>query len=174
MHSQQSRRERTLRALTAAVLATTCAAGAGAALAHAAGAATTGHPTTTKHPTTTTRRKGSAPPRRVIGVTDRLVLSYAVDPTSVTPGQTVTFTVTVREAAPRGAVGYHLQFGDGSVSQNSPAKSCRAAPGPGKQQTWTLHHDYSNTGVYHATVLAQASCSGLHITHTINVTVSNG
>jgi hypothetical protein len=155
-----------------------CAAGAASAVAHAAPptpttrSSTPGHPATGPH--TTAGHKPSTPSHRVPGVADRLVLTFAVDPTAATPGQMVTFTVTLRETAPRGALGYALQFGDGSGSQSVPKPSCRADPGPPKQQTWTLHHRYRSPGVYRASVLGHASCSTLHIAQTIAVAVANG
>jgi len=82
----------------------------------------------------------------------------------------VQFTVKARESQAPGALGYQLDYGDGTSDRNVVAQFCRAEPAPADEETWQLSHRYSSAGRYTATVTVSANCTSDRATTTLNLT----
>jgi hypothetical protein len=87
------------------------------------------------------------------------------------PRGAVGFTVTLRTGPAAGALGYRLDFGDGTSRQNAVPQFCLARPRSPEQQTSQLVHRYARAGTYRASLHGRVNCSSIRATATLAVVV---
>ena len=67
-------------------------------------------------------------------------------------------TVTVSDAAARGALFYDISFGDGTSAAAFAPQYCRPLP-RAAHQTWHLEHRYTTAGAFRLEVKVSAVCT---------------
>jgi len=101
-----------------------------------------------------------------------LVLTLTVKPRTASVGTTVQFKIYFSAAHAHGALGYVLQYGDGTTSANPIPLFCLAGPGRPAHATWDLAHRYARPGNFKVVASGYANCGPGRLTTTVHVLVS--
>jgi hypothetical protein len=120
---------------------------------------------------------GSAPGpigrRPGITATDgRLSITLSITPVRAVPGAAVEFNLSVAARAAKGALGYVVRFGDGSISTIPIPMYCLAGPGRPEHQAWRLSHRYTRAGTYDVSATGFANCGSGRATVTASVVIT--
>jgi hypothetical protein len=109
---------------------------------------------------------GTPRPVRAVGENDglRVAVTAAGSGTSAT----IHFTVSATDTHARGALGYHVSFGDGTGTSNAVPQFCRAGRGVPGHDLWHFAHHYAR-GVYHVTVTVRSNCTEVAATARMTV-----
>ena len=88
-----------------------------------------------------------------------LRISLKVSPERVAPGAVVAIRLRLDASHAVGALGYQLNFGDGTIRANPIPMYCLAGAGVAAHETWRFDHRYGKVGVYHVSVTGFVNCS---------------
>ncbi len=111
-----------------------------------------------RDPALAARPTGRATNSTLISATG-LRIRLEVSPERVSPGGVVTFSVRVAARYAIGALGYRLNFGDGTSRANVIPLFCRAGPGVSALASWRFEHRYVKAGVYRVEVTGYVNCT---------------
>jgi len=99
-----------------------------------------------------------------------LSVTLTVKPWRAERGAAVQFNLSVSDSHATGALGYLLEFGDGSSAAPALPMYCLAAGRPA-HQTWQLSHRYLKAGHYKVMASGFANCGSGRATATVNIDV---
>ncbi len=101
-----------------------------------------------------------------------LRISLKVSPERVVPGAVVAFRLHLAASHAVGALGYQLNFGDGTSRANPIPMYCLAGAGVAAHETWRFNHQYRKAGVYHVSVVGFVNCSPARATARATIAVN--
>jgi hypothetical protein len=101
-----------------------------------------------------------------------LTITLTARPTRPQVGSLVELDATAYERHAQGAIGYQLNYGDGTASPPSVLPQfCLATPRPA-HRTWRFSHRYSATGEYTVSLNVDVNCTSDHARATLKVIVT--
>ena len=100
-----------------------------------------------------------------------LSVTLTVKPWRADRGASVQFKLSVSDSHATGALGYLLEFGDGSSTAPAMPMYCLAGGGRPAHQTWQLSHRYVRSGHYRVMASGFANCGSGRVTATVNIDV---
>ncbi len=109
----------------------------------------------------------AAPPKPVVAVAKDGALRVTVTATGSGTSAVVHYAVTATDADARGALGYDVEFGDGTGTSDAVPQFCTAT-GTARHALWHLAHRYA-AGTYRVAVSVRANCSAAAATARLTV-----
>ncbi len=100
-----------------------------------------------------------------------LSVTLTVKPWRADRGAAVQFNLSVSDSHATGALGYLVEFGDGSSAAPAMPMYCLAGGGRPAHQTWQLSHRYPRSGHYKVMASGFANCGPGRVTATVNIDV---
>jgi PKD domain len=100
-----------------------------------------------------------------------LSVTLTLKPWRADRGTAVQFNLSVSDSHATGALGYVVEFGDGSSAAPAMPMYCLAGGGRPAHQTWQLSHRYVRSGHYKVTASGFANCGSGRVTATVNIVV---
>ena len=100
-----------------------------------------------------------------------LSVTLTVKPWRADRGAAVRFNLSVSDSHATGALGYLVEFGDGSSAAPALPMYCLAGGGRPAHQTWQLSHRYLRSGHYKVMASGFANCGSGRVTAAVNIDV---
>ena len=100
-----------------------------------------------------------------------LSVTLTVKPWRADRGAAVRFNLSVSDSHATGALGYLVEFGDGSSAAPAMPMYCLAGGGRPAHQTWQLSHRYVRSGHYKVMASGFANCGSGRVTATVDIDV---
>jgi hypothetical protein len=102
-----------------------------------------------------------------------LTVTLTATPPAAKAGSPVRFDLTAYASHAPGALGYRLQYGDGtSAAESAVPLFCFAGRGAPMRGTWRLSHRYRTAGRYRVSASVSVNCTSDHATATVTVNVT--
>jgi len=86
-------------------------------------------------------------------------------------GAPVTVQLRMADGGAGGALGYQLDFGDGSASANAVPQFCQASPRTQERESWHFVHRYSRSGLYRISVVGRVNCTDVRASTAVSVSI---
>ncbi|HXR21689.1 MAG TPA: hypothetical protein VN786_03950 [Acidimicrobiales bacterium] len=100
-----------------------------------------------------------------------LSVTLTVKPWRAGRGAAVQFNLSVSDSHATGALGYLVEFGDGSSAAPAMPMYCLAGGGRPAHESWQLSHRYVRSGHYKVMASGFANCGSGRVTATVNIDV---